>query len=92
MSWEINNHIANGIALGASLLTIIMWLAPVRDVWSAPYSIFRLKNTDSVATGFGFVAGTFNCILWNRKFFKNCPDEKMDEKFGQTIDQAWEES
>jgi solute carrier family 50 protein (sugar transporter) len=65
MSWEINNHIANGIALGASLLTIIMWLAPVRDVWSAPYSIFRLKNTDSVATGFGFVAGTFNCILWN---------------------------
>jgi len=65
MSWEINNLIANEIALVASFLTIVMWLAPVRDVWTASYSIYSTGTTDNVATGFGFVAGTFNCILWN---------------------------
>jgi hypothetical protein len=52
----------------ASFTTIIMWLAPVRDVWTASYSIFRSGNTENVATGFGFVAGTFNCVLWNCRF------------------------
>jgi solute carrier family 50 protein (sugar transporter) len=65
MSWVIDSQVATYIALVASTLTIIMWLAPVRDVWTAPYSIFRAGNTENVATGFGFVAGTFNCILWN---------------------------
>jgi solute carrier family 50 protein (sugar transporter) len=65
MAWEIDPHVATYIALAASVLTIIMWLAPVRDVWTAPYSIYRAGNTENVATGFGFVCGTFNCILWN---------------------------
>jgi len=65
MSWEVDNVVANSIALAASFLTIVMWLAPVRDVWTASYSIYRTGTTDNVATGFGFVAGTFNCILWN---------------------------
>jgi len=65
MDWQIDNKIANGIALLGSTTAIIMWLAPVRDVWTAPYSIYRLESTENVATGFGFMAGTFNCILWN---------------------------
>jgi len=65
MSWEINNHVANGIALVASFLVIVMWLAPVRDVWTAKYSIFRTKSTENVATGFGYVSGVFNCLLWD---------------------------
>jgi len=48
-----------------SATAIVMWLAPVRDVWTAPYSIFKSKSTENVATSFGFVAGTFNCVLWN---------------------------
>jgi len=64
-SWEIDNYVANEIALAASFMTIVMWLAPVRDVWTASYSIYKTRSTDNVATGFGFVAGTFNCILWN---------------------------
>jgi solute carrier family 50 protein (sugar transporter) len=65
MSWEIDLRVANGIALLGSVVSIVMWLAPVRDVWTAPYSIYKSKSTENVATGFGFVAGTFNCILWN---------------------------
>jgi len=65
MSWEIDTRIANGIAVLGSVTAIIMWLAPVRDVWTAKYSVFRMKNTENVATPFGFVAGMFNCILWN---------------------------
>jgi hypothetical protein len=65
MSWVIDNRIANGIALGGSAMAIIMWLAPVRDIWTAEYSVFRTRSTENVATGFGFVAGCFNCILWN---------------------------
>jgi len=65
MSWEIDTHIADYIALAGSVTVIVMWLAPVRDVWTAPYSVFKTGTTDNVATGFGFVAGTFNCILWD---------------------------
>jgi solute carrier family 50 protein (sugar transporter) len=65
MSWEIDPRIANGIALLGSFTAIVMWLAPVRDIWTAEYSVYRTKSTENVATGFGFVAGCFNCILWN---------------------------
>jgi len=65
MDWEIDNRVANGIALVGSATAIVMWLAPVRDVWSAEYSIYKTKSSESVATSFGFVAGTFNCVLWN---------------------------
>ena len=65
MSWTIDLRVANGIALLGSFTSIVMWLAPVRDVWTAEYSIFKSKSTENVATSFGFVAGTFNCILWN---------------------------
>lgn len=64
MSWEIDNRVANSIALFASFLSVVMWLAPIRDIWTADYSIYHLKSTENVATGFGFVAGTFNCVLW----------------------------
>ena len=65
MSWEIDLRVANAIALVGSATAIIMWLAPVRDVWTAEYSIYKSKSAENVATSFGFVAGTFNCILWN---------------------------
>jgi len=65
MLWQIDNRIANGIALLGSITAIIMWMAPIRDVWSAPYSIYKLRSTENVATAFGFVAGIFNCVLWN---------------------------
>jgi len=65
MSWEIDLRVANGIALVASATSLVMWLAPVRDVWTAPHSIYKSKSTENVATSFGFVAGTFNCVLWN---------------------------
>jgi len=65
MSWEVDNRVANGIALLGSFTAIVMWMAPIRDVWTADYSIFKSRTTENVATAFGFVAGVFNCVLWN---------------------------
>ena len=79
MSWEIDLRVANGIAIFASAASIIMWMAPIRDVWTAPYSIYRTKSTESVATGFGFVAGVFNCVLWN--MFASTRLDKMTVPF-----------
>jgi len=63
--WTIDLRVANSIASAASVLAVIMWMAPIRDVWTAPYSIFKTRSTENVISAFGFVAGTFNCILWN---------------------------
>jgi len=53
------------IALSGSCAVILLWLAPVRDVWVAKNSIWATKSTERIATAFGYVAGLFNCILWN---------------------------
>jgi len=84
MSWEINNYIANGIALLGSFTSVVMWLAPVRDVWTASYSIYHTGSTDNVATSFGFVAGVFNCVLWNSKF-SSCGDADSKVRSGWTL-------
>jgi hypothetical protein len=67
MAWDADPVISNVIALAGSVAVIMLWLAPVRDVWVGRTSIWATKSTALVATAFGYVAGLFNCILWNSK-------------------------
>jgi solute carrier family 50 protein (sugar transporter) len=63
--WAVDPAVRNIIALVGSVAVTMLWLAPVRDVWRGKTSIWATKSTALVATAFGYVAGLFNCILWN---------------------------
>ena len=68
--WEADTTIANIMALAGSVGVILLWLAPVRDVWSSRTSIWATKSTSAIVTAFPYVAGMYNCILWNSEFFR----------------------
>jgi len=67
--WEADPAVTNTIALVGSVAVIGLWLAPVRDVWTSKDSVWATRSTANVATAFGYVAGLFNCVLWNSKVF-----------------------
>lgn len=63
--WNVDPNVANAIATVASALVIMLWLAPIQDVWTGKSSIYKTKSTKNVATAFGYAAGFFNCLIWN---------------------------
>jgi hypothetical protein len=62
--WIIDSTVANTIALVGSCFTILMWLAPIRDVWISKGSIFMTKGEKLPASSLNYVAAVFNCLLW----------------------------
>jgi len=63
-AWVVDPTVANSVALVGSCFTILMWLAPVRDVWTGTESIFMTKGERMPASSLSYVAGVFNCLLW----------------------------
>jgi hypothetical protein len=66
--WVADPTLTNIIALVGSAAVILLWLSPVRDVWLSKESIWATKSTLRIATAFGYVAGLFNCVLWDSEF------------------------
>ena len=80
LPWEPHPAWTNIIALIGSVAVVLLWLAPVRDVWASRDSIWATKSTALVATAFGYVAGMFNCILWDSECFRKRNRPKLHRK------------
>src|SRR4051794_38645717 len=63
--WEIEQPTLNFIGVVGAAMTIALWLSPVQHVWTGKESVFATKSTKCVATALPYVAGFFNCLLWN---------------------------
>jgi solute carrier family 50 protein (sugar transporter) len=47
-----------------SICVLLLWMAPIRDIWTGRESVFAKKSTAGLVTGFPYVASLFNCLLW----------------------------
>ena len=52
------------VGMVATCFSLLMWISPVRDVWTAKHGVFRSGGTDAVATALPFAASLGNCVLW----------------------------
>jgi uncharacterized protein with PQ loop repeat len=62
--WSVDVNIDYGIAAGASLALIVLWLAPMWDIWIGPESVVRTKSTSNLGTALNYIGGLFSSILW----------------------------
>lgn len=65
LSWTVDETVLFFIGLVGAVAVLVLWLAPVRDIWTGRESVWATKSTARVATGFPYVAALYNCILWN---------------------------
>lgn len=63
-SWEVDPTYANILAGAGSIIVILMWMSPFREIWTSETSIYKTKSAEKVNTAFGFVAGAVQCTLW----------------------------
>jgi len=53
-----------GVGAACAVLLLLMWIAPLRDVWLGAESARALKSTHHIGTSLPFVAGLFQSLLW----------------------------
>jgi len=64
-SWVVDETVLFLIGIAGALMVLLLWLAPMRDIWLGRDSVWATRSTKRVATGFPYVAAVFNCVLWN---------------------------
>lgn len=55
------SHALGNAGIAAVLL---LWTAPVYDLFLSRSSVLRLRSTKQLATGFNYIASLFSCLLW----------------------------
>lgn len=47
-----------------SLAALGLWIAPIYDMFWSKTSVWRMKSSSKLSTGFHLFASCFNCLLW----------------------------
>ena len=61
---SFNTEISDAVGACAFFFTLSMWLAPMKDVFLSPTSIFRSSGVSGPSSSFSYVSATANCFLW----------------------------
>lgn len=64
MSWPIDSNVANLISILGSCFTILMWLAPMKEIWFGKESVFKTKGEKHPSSSLSYVAGVATSFLW----------------------------
>ena len=63
-SWVTDTTALFFLGLVGAAAVLVLWLSPMRDVWTGKESVWVTKSTSRIATGFPYVSSLFNCVLW----------------------------
>jgi len=63
-AWQPNDGVGVMLEVLGSILVLLLWTAPVKDIWTGRESVFATKSTKLLASGFTYPASLSNCALW----------------------------